>query len=178
MTARHKLVVDVGLLAGGILAFVTGMVLLVAFHMGPGCFRPAALGLSRLAWQNLHRLGAVLTLTGLLLHGVANWRGIATRILRVLRGRALDRDLHELVVYASNTIVLLTGFVAWLVLAGAIPLFGPAPLGPLAHARHPWIDVHHLVGMLALVLTTNHVRRRWHALTVLVGCARREATTP
>ena len=64
MRARSRLVVDMGLIAGAVLAFASGLVLLLAFHIGHGCFRPEALGLSRLVWQNLHRLGAVLGLAG------------------------------------------------------------------------------------------------------------------
>jgi hypothetical protein len=168
MTARTKSTATIVLLLGGGVAFSSGLVLLFAFHVGHGCLRHEALGLSRLAWQNLHRLGAVVALGAVWVHAIANWGGIRRRSLRILRGKPMRSDLHEVAVYTGNTVVLLTGFVAWLVVGGSLPILGPALLEPVASTRHPWIDVHHLVGMLALVLTTNHVRRRWHALAVLL----------
>ena len=172
MSARTRLVADIVLLFGAGLAFASGLLLMFAFHVGPGCFRPEALGLSRLAWQSLHRLGAVLALGGVLVHAAANRRLVYGRGLRVLRGRSLRHDLHEIAVYAGHTTILLTGFVAWLVVDGSMPLLGPAPIEPIASARHPWIDVHNIVGLMVLIPTTNHVRRRWRALGVLFGRAR------
>jgi hypothetical protein len=172
MSARTKFVLDVGLLSGAVLAFATGLVLLFDFHMGFGCLRREALGLSRLTWQNLHRLGAILTFATLMTHALANGRVIYQRILRLLRGNFVRHDVHELAVYTSNTIVLVTGFVAWLVVEGSMSILGPAPFGFVTGPRHAWIDAHHLVALLALILTTRHVLRRWHALSVLLGRAR------
>ena len=172
MRARSRLVVDMGLIAGAVLAFASGLVLLLAFHIGHGCFRPEALGLSRLVWQNLHRLGAVLGLAGMFVHTTINRKSIYVRALRVLRGKVLRHDTHEIFVYLGNTIIVLTGFVAWLVVGGSMPVLGPAWLGPVTPARHAWIDAHNYVGMVTLVLTINHVRRRWHALATILGRAR------
>ena len=163
MTARTRLVIDAMLLVGAGLAFGSGLILMFAFHVGPGCFRPEALGLTRLTWQNLHRLGAVLTLAGVVAHAVANRGSFSRRCLRILRGKPLRHDLHELFVYSGIATILLTGFVAWLVVPGSMPILGPALLEPIARARHPWIDVHNIVGLLVLIPTTNHVRRRWRA---------------
>jgi ferredoxin len=178
VTPRTKLAIDVVLLVGAAIAFASGVVLLFAFHMGFGCFRPEALGLSRLTWQNLHRLGAILALPALLTHVVVNRRPLYRRCLRVLRGSPMRHDVHELAVYATMTTILLTGFVAWLVVDGSMPILGPALLAPVARARHPWIDVHDLVALVALVLAINHVRRRWPALSVLLARARGQATKP
>ncbi len=172
MSAQTKCAATLVLLFGGVLAFASGIVLLFAFHVGLGCLRPDALGLSRLAWQNLHRLGAVLALAAVVVHGLANWGGIKHRVLRVLHGKPMPSDHHEMAVYTGNTIVFLTGFVVWLAVGGSMSIFGPALLGPVTQPRHPWIDVHFLVGLVTLVLTTNHVRRRWHALIVLLRRAR------
>jgi hypothetical protein len=103
---------------------------------------------------------------------VANRRAIYVRSLRIVRGKAMRHDLHEMLVYASMATILLTGFVAWLVVGGSMPSFGPALLDRVAGTRHHWVDTHHFVALLALGLTTNHVRRRWRALLVLVGRAR------
>jgi hypothetical protein len=103
MTPRTRFVVAVVLLVGAVLAYVSGLVLLVAFHMGHGCFRPDALGLSRLVWQNLHRLGAVLAVGALLVHTVAHGKAIYLRTRRVLLGKAAGHDVRELVVSPAAT---------------------------------------------------------------------------
>jgi hypothetical protein len=164
MTSKQKLCVDVVLLVMAPVAWLSGLVLFVAFHVGGGCLRSEALGLSRLVWQNTHRVSAVAVLGGVAIHVAANARPILRRALRVLHGRPARHDTHELVLYATSATVLITGFVAWLAVAGSPPLWGPVTLGPVAAARHPWLDVHNLTALVAIVLSINHIRRRWRAL--------------
>lgn len=164
MTTRQRLYVDAVLLVMAPVAWLSGLVLFVCFHVGGGCFRTEALGLSRLVWQNVHRISAVAVLGGIATHVALNATPVLRRSLRVLRGRPARHDTHELVLYATSAIVLVTGFVAWLVVAGSPPLWGPITPGPVAPARHPWIDVHNLTALVALVLSINHIRRRWRAL--------------
>ena len=54
MTARTRFWVDALALASLTTTVGSGLVLLLAFHVGHGPFRLEALGWSRLAWQNLH----------------------------------------------------------------------------------------------------------------------------
>jgi hypothetical protein len=161
---RAKLWIDVALLCAIFPTFVSGLVLLLAFHVGDGRFQSEAFGLSRLVWQNIHRLGAIAAAVALVLHASASARPIVTRIIRTLRGRAARHDASEFVFYAAIMTVCLTGFSVWLVIGGSMSLFGPVRLGPIAHERHRWIDVHNITALLSLYLTTSHVRRRWRAL--------------
>ncbi len=167
-TARIRTVTDGALLAGALLTFASGLVLFFAFHTGHGCLRAQALGLSRLAWQNLHRLSAVVVLAAGVAHATFNRRPIGVRLSRVLRGDPARHDVHELAVYVCVAVTIFTGFWVWLGVGGSMPIFGPVRLGRVANYRHPWIDTHNLVALLALVLTTTHVRRRWRALGVLL----------
>jgi ferredoxin len=176
--ARTKLALDVALLVGATLAWTSGLVLLDEFHMGLGRFRPAALGLSRLAWQNLHRLGAILVLVALAAHVAVHARPIYVRLVRALGARPVRHDLHEVGVYVGNATVAVTGFVAWLVVGGSLPLLGPAVLGPVAPGRHVWIDVHHLSALAVTIPTMIHVCRRWGALSVLWRRARAGTRSP
>lgn len=168
MTSKQRLYVDAVLLVMAPVAWFSGLVLFVGFHMGPGCFRSEALGLSRMAWQSVHRASALAVLASLAIHVTANARLVWLRGLRLLHGRPARHDTHELALYATSATVLLTGFVAWLVVAGSPPLWGPITLGPIAAARHPWIDVHNLTALVAIVLSINHIRRRWRALEHLL----------
>ncbi len=164
MISKRKLYVDTVLLVMAPVAWLSGLVLLMGFHVGLGCFRTEALGLSRMAWQTIHRAGAVGMLGAVALHIATNAKPMLRRSLRVLRGRPVRHDTHELALYATTATLILTGFVAWLVVAGSPPLWGRFTPGPLAASRHAWIDVHHLTAMVALVLSINHIRRRWRAL--------------
>lgn len=164
MTRKQRLYVDTVLLTMAPVAWLSGLVLFLEFHIGRGCFRSEALGLSRLVWQTLHRVSAIAVLSGLVIHIAPNANTILRRAIRVVRGRAARHDTHELALYATSATVLVTGFVAWLVVAGSPPLWGPIGLGPIAAGRHPWIDVHNLTALVAIVLSINHIRRRWRAL--------------
>jgi len=164
MTARQKRHVDAVLLIAAPVAWASGLVLFLDFHIGGGCFRTEALGLSRLAWQNIHRVGALTMLTALGIHATTKARLGFRRCVRIFQGRPARHDMHELMLYATSTTVLVTGFVAWLVVAGSPPLWGPTPVGPIPGHRHPWIDVHNLTALVALILSINHIRRRWRAL--------------
>lgn len=164
MTRARRIAIDLVLLTTVPLTWASGLVLFFAFHVGLGCWRTEALGLSRLAWQDLHRLSALMALAGLLAHLTGHATPLYRRVLRVLRGRLAKHDLHELLFYLGNGVVLVTGFAAWWVLAGSAPLTGPIPLGPLPAGRHPWVDVHNLTALASLYFSVQHIRRRWRAL--------------
>lgn len=164
MISKRKLYVDTVLLVMAPVAWLSGVVLFADFHVGSGCFRTEALGLSRMAWQSIHRAGAVGMLGGLAFHIATNAKPMLRRSQRALRGRPARHDRHEFALYATTATLILTGFVAWLVVEGSPPLWGPITPGPLAASRHAWIDVHNLTALVALVLSLNHIRARWRVL--------------
>jgi ferredoxin len=167
MTARGKLWTDAALLGAMFATCVSGLVLLFAFHVELGSLRPEALGLSRLAWQNIHRVGAGMAFGFVVVHSVTHRKSIGTRMLRVLRGHAARQDAREVAFFALIAVVCLTGFSAWFCIPGSTPLSGPVRFGPIPGERHRWIDVHHLTALLSLYLTVTHIRRRWPALRTL-----------
>jgi hypothetical protein len=156
--------IDWSALVAGAVVFATGIVLLTQFHMGHGTLNPAAMGVGRLAWLNIHRLTALFLLAGVLGHTVLHWRTICIRVSRVwskLPGRASRADL---ILYFGFAIELVAGFTSWLFLPGSAPLAGPVPLGPLEHSRHICIDLHNFAGLLLLPAAIIHVRRHWRFL--------------
>ena len=168
MTAKQRLYVNVVLLVVAPVTWLSGLVLFLEFHVGWGCFRTEALGLSRLAWQNIHRIGAVAVLAGIAIHVTLNATQMVRRAVRVFHGHPARHDTHEVILYATSATALLTGFVAWLVVKGSLPLWEAITPGPIAAGRHPWIDVHNLTALVAIVLSINHIRRRWRALVHLL----------
>jgi hypothetical protein len=168
MSSRARLWIDGVALTAVLLTLASGVMLLLAFHVGGRCCRPEALGWSRLAWQNIHRICSVAVLVSVAAHGAVHHRSIGARIRRTLHGAAKNHDPSEIVFYATFAAVAVTGFAVWLFVAGSLPLFGPARLGPIAHERHRWIDLHNVAGVASLYLTVNHVRRHWNGLRALV----------
>ncbi len=163
-TRRLRLIywTDLTAFIGGLLVFATGVVLLLRFHVGPeGATRSAALGMSRLAWVDVHRVAAVLTVAALAAHVYLHWPIISRNMLRILRhaGRVRARDR---ILYLGFTVVAAAGFVAWLVLPGSPPflVLGSSSWNvlPPPTERHAVIDVHNLVGMAVLVTVVMHVR--------------------
>jgi hypothetical protein len=156
--------VDVAILAGALVTFATGLVLFVDFHIDDGVRATAALGVGRLTWLNVHRLCALVVLGGTVAHVALHWRAFLARLRSFARAR---RSIAELLLYLAFPVTTLAGFVAWLVIAGSTPLDGPVTLGELPAGRHPWVDVHNLSGLVALVVTVIHLARRARPLARL-----------
>lgn len=167
--SRFKLVVDVVLLVAAFLTFASGLVLFLDLHRDAGALRTSALGLSRLAWLNLHRLPALLVVTAIVIHLALNWAAFGARLRNGFARKSKSRAIPELVLYVTFWTVALTGIVAWFVVDGSAPLAGPVPLGWLPHARHPVVEVHHTVGLVALLLAAHHVGHRWHRMVHGLG---------
>jgi hypothetical protein len=151
------------LLVASTVTFATGLVLLTTFHMGLGTFRADALGLSRLAWLNVHRLSAVVTMAAQAVHLALNGRALVGRVRSAFGPRQAHGTTAELLLYAAFATMAVTGFAAWLA-EGSAPLQGPIPLGFTPHPRHLLVDLHHASGLLALALTVHHLGHRWRQL--------------
>jgi hypothetical protein len=156
-----NLLLDWILFVASLVTFSTGLVLLLRFHMGDGAFSISALGQSRLFWFNLHRLSAVIVATGALTHVALHWRAFRSRLTNIAAKRTRRPINSELIMYTAFLIAALTGLVAWLVLQGSSPLFGPALIGRASNARHPWIDIHYISSLVSLLLIVYHVGLRW-----------------
>lgn len=155
--------VDVVTLLAGVVVFSTALVLFTQFHVGHGTLADSAFGVSRLVWLNTHRLAAVVVLAGVVVHVCLHWPSIVTRVIRTFKrlpGKARPSDL---ILYFGFALDLLTGFIAWLLLPGSTPLFGPVHLGHLEPARHLCIDLHNFTGLTLLPATIMHIWRhmRW-----------------
>ncbi len=161
---HFRLLVDVVLLATAFLTFASGLVLFLRFHMGGGAFRTSALGLTRLAWLNLHRLPALLLVAVLGLHLILNGRAFRSRLRNGFARKSQARAVPELVLYGTFWTAALTGIVAWFFVSGSAPIEGPVPFGWLYPARHHVVEVHHIVALVALVLAVHHVGHRWHRM--------------
>jgi hypothetical protein len=161
--ARVNYWADVAALAAAILVFATGLLLLTFFHMGHGPLRGSEFGVSRLAWVDIHRFGAIALLAAIAIHVQIHWRAIAARIVRAWRRLPGGARRSDLALYAGFAAISLTGLIAWFVAPGSPPVLGPASLGRAAPERHVWIDLHNLSGFIALPAAIVHVRRhlRW-----------------
>jgi hypothetical protein len=74
-----------------------------------------------------------------------------------------DQATSERIIdFLSGVTYALNGFVAWILLPGSTPLFGPVRLGHLEPARHICIDLHNFAGLALLPATVMHVWRHMH----------------
>ncbi len=154
---------SLALLVTAAVSFATGLVLLTRFHMGPGPHGAEVLGLSRLAWLDLHRFSSVAALGALAVHLTLNARALAGRVRSALAAKRVRGNAVELVLYAVFATTAAAGLAAWLV-EGSPPLLGAIAPGPTPHARHALVDLHHLSGLVALALTVHHAGHRWDRL--------------
>ncbi len=146
------------------MAFSTGLVLLVCFHMGDGAFAASAMGMDKLIWLNVHRFSAVIVFATVVTHVVLHWRTFYSRVGNAVRRRTKRLIDIEVLMYLAFFVLVLTAFVAWFVLDGTSPLFGPATIGPLSSTRHPWIETHHSTSLVSLMLVVHHVGHRWRLM--------------
>jgi hypothetical protein len=155
--------VDTVMLAAGAVVFPTALVLLTRFHMGHGAFATSAFGIPRLVWLNTHRLAAIVVLAGVAAHSCLHCRTIIMRVSRAFKDRPGKAKASDLVLYFCFALDLLTGFLAWLLLPGSAPLYGPVRLGHLEPMRHMFIDLHNFAGLALLPAVVIHTCRhlRW-----------------
>lgn len=161
---HFKLVVDIVLLVAAFLTFASGLVLFIDLHRDMGALRTSALGLSRLAWLNLHRIPALMVVSAVVLHLALNWAAFLARLRNGFSRKSKSRGIPELVLYGTFWTVALTGIAAWFFVAGSAPLAGPVPLAWLHHTRHHVIEIHHSVGFVVLSLAAHHVGHRAHRI--------------
>jgi hypothetical protein len=115
-------------------------------------------------WLNLHRLAAAMLAAAAVTHVALHWRAFRKMITNVVT-RATKKRIHsEPLMYGAFSVAALTGLVAWLVLEGSSPPFGPAIIGRASDTRHPWIDTHHVSSLVAMVLVVHHVGHRWRLM--------------
>lgn len=162
--AGLNLFVDWALVFPTLGVFLTGLVLLLCFHVGAGANATSAFGIHRLLWLDIHRLSGVLVAGGVLTHVGLHWRPFCGRLVRRHAGKAVARFDAELITYIGFFVAALTGFAAWLVLDGSSPILGPVVLGPAASSRHVWIDAHNISSLASLVLVLHHVGHRCKAM--------------
>ncbi len=157
--SRVNYCADVLALAAGALVLVTGLVLLLRFHVAHGSLSGSGMGLSRLAWVNAHRFAAVLTFVAVAAHIQLHWRTIVVRLSRASKRLPGGASLADVVLYAGFVVVSLSAAIAWFAVPGSPPLLGPVTLGPAAHARHMWIDLHNRSALVMLPAAVIHVRK-------------------
>jgi hypothetical protein len=155
--------IDVVILAASLITFGTGLVLFVAFHIGDKS-ATEAFGIGRLAWLNVHRFAAIIVLVGTAEHLVLHGRAFLMRLRQPFRKAKRPGLVADLLLYVAFTVMTFTAFIAWMVVPDSTPLYGPLVLGPLPPVRELWVDIHNLSGLLALVVTTIHLTRRWRVL--------------
>jgi len=166
---QFKLLVDVVVLVAAFLTFVSGLVLFFDFHVGKGASRTSALGLTRLTWLNIHRLPALIVVAGIGFHIALNWKGFVARLRHSFSRERKNRAVSELILYVTFATVAMTGIVVWLFVLGSAPLEGPVPLGQPHPIRHQLVDIHNIVGLVALALTVHHVGHRWGQMVRCLG---------
>ena len=148
------------ILAAAFVAFSTGIVLLVRFHMGHGAFAKSALGMDKLVWLNVHRFSALIVGGGVVAHAVLHWKTLQKNISNFISHRAKRRVNIEVVMYSVFLVSALSSLIAWWVLDGSSPIFGPAVIERMSGARHHWIDTHNFASLFSLALITHHIGHR------------------
>lgn len=160
MKHRHlNHMVNMLLLMSGLVVMATGLTLFFGFHVGHGAHATALAGWSKSWWCNIHRTAALIMFPTMVAHLWLHWACIRG-MLRGFRRNAADAIRHRLrhqgPLLVLSMVVPVTGFIAWMAF--------PHHIETLRHARHTWIDVHNIAGLILLVGLAVHTCHRWRRL--------------
>lgn len=165
MSARARREVNLKLnwfiLIASFVTFATGFVLLTHLHAGSSAFATSALGVDKLVWLNVHRFSALVVVLFVVVHVGLHWRVFRRRFVNFVTRTLKRAKRADLVMYVAFFLTTLTSLVAWWVLDGSSPIFGPPIIGHRNPAWHSWLDVHEFTSLVALVLTVHHIKHHW-----------------
>ncbi len=163
-----RAIVAIAMVATWVLSALSGLALWLAMD-GPGALEtPAALGLTKHAWDDIHVVGSFLAIGLTLVHVSLMRRGIVAYARLIVTGR---RSLSTRVVRRPKAVVYVRA-VAVAVLVVLVPLAfvsGVVPwLAPevrragqqvllLGLTKHGWVDVHTAATIGAILVSMTHV---------------------
>jgi hypothetical protein len=160
-----NLLVEWSLAPAALTVFAIGLVLFFRFHVGHGAFAASAFGVDKLLWLNVHRLAAIAVIVLVTVHVALHERALVFHVTKFVSRRSRPKFDLEPVMYAACLVAALAALIAWFVVSGSSPLFGPATITHLNGLRHAWVDAHNISALVALVLVARHVGHRLHLMT-------------
>ena len=161
-------VVALAMIATWIVSAASGIALWLALD-GRGAYElPAALGLTKHAWSDLHVVASFLAIALTLAHVTVMRRGAVAYARLILTGRraalthAIRRPKPIVYVRAAAVVTMLvlvplgiaTGIIPWLAADGRR---AGQQLLLFALTKHEWADIHTFVAMAAVLVAATHV---------------------
>jgi hypothetical protein len=162
-------VVALAMIATWVMSAVSGIALWLAADGRAALEAPAALGLTKHTWMDVHVVASLLAIGLTLVHVTVMRRGVLSYLRLVATGRrnpAAPRPARrpKAVVYARAIAVsVMVGLVPLVILSGLVPWLAPdvrragQQLLLLALTKHEWGDVHTAFSMGAILVAMTHV---------------------
>jgi hypothetical protein len=159
--------VALAMIAGWVLAAVSGIVLWLAPDGRQAFAQPAALGFTKQAWDDFHVVVSFLAVGLTLAHVTVMRRGILSYARLVLTGRraarASGRKPKRIVYVRASAVVVMAVVVPLVVLTGVVPWLAPdvrragQQLLLFSLTKHTWTDVHTVVAAVIGVIALTHL---------------------
>ena len=161
-------VVAIAMIAAWTVSAVSGIAMWLAAD-GRGAFEsPAALGLTKHAWDDIHVVASLLAIGLTLIHVTVMRRGVLSYARLVLLGRrnASTRSARRpraIVYLRALAVVTMVVLVPLAIVSGIVPWLAPdvrragQQVLLLALTKRDWVDVHTAVTMGAILVAITHV---------------------
>ena len=162
-------VVAIAMIANWVVSAVSGIALWLAADGRAAIEAPAALGLTKHAWQDVHVVASFLAIGLTLVHVTVMRRGVLSYLRLVVTGRrnpAAPRPARrpKAVVYVRAIAVsVMVGLVPLVILSGVVPWLAPDVRRAghqvllLALTKHEWGDVHTAISMGVILVAMTHL---------------------
>jgi hypothetical protein len=135
-------------LAPFVILAITGLALQVNYHMRGVPYGYQIMGLNRHGWLMLHKLSAVMSLTGITAHCLLHRKYITATTGRIIARRSFSKVLvsyHLFILYALSA---LTALLSW--------IFS----GPGHGGRSHLVEIHDKLTLLLIILAAAHIISR------------------
>lgn len=162
-------IVAIAMIAAWVLSGLSGIMLWLAADGRAAIEAPAALGLTKHLWQDIHVVASFLAVGSTLVHVTVMRRGVLSYLRLLLTGRRSATAVRAVrrpkaVVYVRAVAVsLMVGLVPLVIVSGLVPWLAPdvrragQQLLLFALTRHEWGDVHTAISMGVILVAMVHV---------------------
>lgn len=160
--------VAIGMIATWITSAISGVALWLAADGRAAFETPAALGLTKHAWDDIHVAASFLAVGLTLAHATVMRRGVLSYVRLVVTGRrghtaGVTRRPKRVVYVRAAAVVVMVILVPLAIVTGVVPWLAPdvrragQEVMPLALTKHGWTDVHTAITMGAILVATLHI---------------------
>jgi hypothetical protein len=132
-----------------LIVVITGLILQIKYHMHIIPDDYLILGLNRSGWLLLHKIWAIISLTGIIVHCIVHWQFIAATTKNIFNQKSKISLLSSYLLLVIYTPTFLTSMGSWIF------------LNDKDSARYTLVEIHDKLALLLIIIIVVHVISRF-----------------